>query len=135
MARTHSILPVAAKRLTALVVEDERQDQKIIRDTIACIPGFVILGAVDSALGAVTLAQIQRPDLITLDLGLPDFQGLQALKLIKSASREARIFVLSSAIHESIVTRCLQCGANAVFDKVTDFPAFTAALHELALAQ
>lgn len=68
------------------------------------------------------------PALVVLDLNMPEMNGLQLLKIIKSpavdggdTATDIPVVIMSSYISEQQVRQCYEAGANAVLDKPTDF--------------
>jgi two-component system cell cycle response regulator DivK len=79
-----------------LVVEDQEDNRRILRDLIASV-GFHIFEAEDGARG-VTAAEVQRPDLILMDIQMPIMDGYEATRRIKanSALRGIPVIVVTS---------------------------------------
>lgn len=91
-----------------LVVDDDDDVQRFARATLEA-HGFGVLSAFTSEEGA-TLAARQRPDLVLLDLMLPDRSGLDVLQALKSNRETADLpVIVLSATHER--TRALALGA------------------------
>ena len=72
-----------------LVVEDDEDNQLLLKYAIAMF-GWKYVLAVD-AIGAITTAQERHPDLILLDIVMPDIDGLQVANLLKSHIQTKRI--------------------------------------------
>ena len=64
-----------------LVVEDQEDNRQILRDLLGSV-GYQILEAEDGARG-VAAAEAERPDLILMDIQLPEVSGLEVTKWIK----------------------------------------------------
>jgi two-component system cell cycle response regulator DivK len=81
---------------TILVVEDQDDSRRIMRDLLKSA-GFDIIEAVTGEEG-VTAAEIHHPELILMDIQLPDFDGYEATRRIKanSALREIPIIAVTS---------------------------------------
>jgi two-component system, OmpR family, KDP operon response regulator KdpE len=71
-------------KLTALVIDDERQIRKLLR-IILEEQNYRVLEAENGRQGLVDVAQ-RKPDVVLLDLGLPDMDGLTALKRLREWS-------------------------------------------------
>src|SRR6201985_1560902 len=92
-----------------LVVDDERPIRKLLRMGLTT-QGYEILEAPDAKTSLELLAQ--KPDLVILDLGLPDIQGLDLLRTIRARNESVPIVVLSSRGDESGKVQALDLGAD-----------------------
>jgi two-component system KDP operon response regulator KdpE len=95
--------------LRVLVVEDESPIRKLLRMVLAA-QGYQIWEAPDGKSALELLAQ--KPDLIILDLGLPDVQGLELLPTIRARNEQVPIVVLSSRGDEAVKVAALDLGAD-----------------------
>lgn len=98
--------------ITTLVVDDEPRIADIHAAYVSKVPGFTVLGLAHSAAEAFTLIEAARPDLLLLDLYLPDEHGLDLLQRVHEARghRPDTIVITASRDIES-VRRALQLGA------------------------
>lgn len=94
---------------TILVVDDESQIQRLLKLTLES-NGFTVRAASNGTDGVV-MAASERPDLIILDLGLPDLGGLEVLKKIREWS-SVPVLILSVRSVESDIVSCLEAGAD-----------------------
>ncbi|WP_173087861.1 response regulator transcription factor [Devosia sp. 1635] len=93
-----------------LVVDDETPIRKLLRVGLET-EGYTILEAGSGREAAQILAQ-NRPDLILLDLGLPDVQGHDLLAKWRSEGLDLPILILSSRTDEAGIVRALELGAD-----------------------
>ena len=100
---------MSAPPLRILVVEDERPIRKLLRMGLTA-QGYQIWEAPDGKSALELLAQ--KPDLIILDLGLPDIQGLELLPTIRARNEKVPIVVLSSRGDEAAKVAALDLGAD-----------------------
>jgi two-component system, OmpR family, KDP operon response regulator KdpE len=100
---------MSAAPLRILVVDDEPPIRKLLRMGLST-QGYEILDAPNGKT-AITLAA-QNPDLIILDLGLPDMQGLELLRILRSRNERVPIVVLSSRGDETAKVQALDLGAD-----------------------
>jgi two-component system chemotaxis response regulator CheY len=99
-----------------LIIDDSPIARKILR---SCLPGgrsFEILEAGDGKAG-VQRFQESVPDLTFTDLTMPVMDGLQALKLMKEARKDAVIVVCSADIQPKTIARVMELGAYVMLKK------------------
>ena len=100
---------MSAAPLRILVVDDEPPIRKLLRTGLGT-GGYVVLEAPN---GKSALEEIgKKPDLVILDLGLPDIQGLELLRLIRERDEAVPIIVLSSRDDETAKVQALDFGAD-----------------------
>jgi len=94
---------------TVLVIDDEAQIRRFVAAGLE-LHGYLVREA-DTAAGGLNLAAHMRPDLIILDLALPDADGLEVLRTIRSWSN-VPIIVLSIQSEEELKVHLLKSGAD-----------------------
>jgi two-component system, OmpR family, KDP operon response regulator KdpE len=100
---------MSAAPAKALVIDDERAIRKLLRMGLIT-QGYEILEASDGKTALELLAQ--APDVVVLDLGLPDMKGLDLLKAIRIRNESVPIVVLSSRSDEAGKVEALDLGAD-----------------------
>jgi DNA-binding NarL/FixJ family response regulator len=97
------------------------EDQAMFRGVVAqiCQHAFPAAAIVPVASAADALAHCERtpPDIILLDLDLPDAYGLDLLARFDETAPRARVIVLSAQTGDYVIHRCLQAGVDAFVDK------------------
>lgn len=96
-------------KLRVLIVDDEPPIRKLLRMGLST-QGYEVLDAPDGKAALELLAK--KPDLIILDLGLPDVQGLNLLRRIRERNESVPIVVLSSRGDEIAKVEALDIGAD-----------------------
>jgi two-component system, chemotaxis family, chemotaxis protein CheY len=99
-----------------LVVDDSFYMRTILKNLLSDA-GFNVVAEAPDGKTAISLAKETSPDLITLDLILPDNTGLDVLKTIKKDNPNIRIVVVSAVGQEAIVKEALNQGAEAYIVK------------------
>jgi two-component system KDP operon response regulator KdpE len=99
---------------TALVIDDEPQIRRLLRVTLEA-NGFRVFDAADGYDGIAQAAQCQ-PDVILLDLGLPDMDGVEVLKRLREWS-QVPVIVLSVRDRENEKVAALDAGADDYLTK------------------
>ena len=97
------------KPMIALVIDDEVQIRRLLRLTLEA-QGYRVFEAVSGQEGLLEAAQ-RRPDVVLLDLGLPDMDGVEVLKRLREWSR-VPILVLSVRDREEQKVAALDHGAD-----------------------
>jgi two-component system, OmpR family, KDP operon response regulator KdpE len=100
---------MSAAPAKVLVIDDEPPIRKLLRMGLST-QGYEILEA-SSGKGSLELLA-QKPDLVILDLGLPDMEGLDLLRMIRSRNESVPIVVLSSRGDEVGKVQALDLGAD-----------------------
>lgn len=96
-------------KATIMVVEDEKSIRSLITAALESQAYRVI--EVENGREAMTLAPSHCPDLILLDLGLPDIEGMEVLKSVREWSL-LPVIVVSARQHEDEKVAALDCGAD-----------------------
>jgi two-component system, OmpR family, KDP operon response regulator KdpE len=96
------------------VVDDEPPIRKLLRMGLST-QGYEILEASNGKMSLELLEQ--KPDLVILDLGLPDMQGLELLRMMRSRNEAVPIVVLSSRGDEVGKVQALDLGADDYITK------------------
>ena len=94
---------------TVLVVEDELKIARLVRDYLHQA-GFAVLEAADGA-SALSLARSEKPDMVVLDLGLPEMDGLDVTRRLRATS-SVPIIMLTARSEESDRIVGLELGAD-----------------------
>lgn len=98
--------------MRVLLVDDSEPWRQFVSLALQVETRCQIIGEVSDGAGAVRQAQQLQPDLIILDIGLPDLNGLEAARLIRKQAPESRILFLSQNHSWDIVEEALQIGAR-----------------------
>jgi two-component system KDP operon response regulator KdpE len=100
---------MSAAPAKVLVIDDERAIRKLLRTGLST-QGYDVLEAPDGKTALDMLAH--KPDMVILDLGLPDIKGLDLLKTIRAGNEGVPVVVLSSRSDEAGKVEALDLGAD-----------------------
>jgi len=106
--------PAAAPPADILVIDDEVQIRRLLRLTLEST-GYTVREAENGALG-LNEAAVRRPDVVILDLSLPDLSGLDVLRRLREWSR-LPVLILSVRGSESDKIAALDAGADDYLTK------------------
>ena len=99
-----------------LIVDDHDIVRKGVRDILTTSGKVEVCGEAMGGVEALKMAAQMAPDIILLDLSLPDMSGMDVLKRLKGSTR---VIVLSMHSERPYVTRALQAGAYGYVSKQT----------------
>src|SRR6476659_10108459 len=95
--------------MLALIIDDEVQIRRLLRLALES-RGYTVKEAESGQLG-LQEAAFHRPDVVLLDLGLPDMDGSQVLKRLREWS-DVPVLVLSVRDQENVKVQAFECGAD-----------------------
>lgn len=101
---------------TVLVVDDEPQIRRLLRTGLGT-QGFAVAEAADAKSADAWLAGGEKPDVVILDLGLPDLSGHALLARWRAAGADWPVVILSSRTDEAGIVEALECGADDYLTK------------------
>lgn len=96
---------------TILIVDDAAFMRMMLRN-ILTNNGFEVIGEATNGAEAYTQYQNLKPDLVTLDITMPEVDGLQALRKIKADYPSAKVIMCSAMGQQSMVIDAIQNGAK-----------------------
>lgn len=113
-----------------LVVDDSYYMRTILKNMITDA-GYEVVDEAANGQDAINLADKEKPDLITLDLILPDNSGLDVLKKLRSSYPNIQVIVVSAVGQENIVQQALEVGAEAYIVKPFEEPKVVSTIKEV----
>ncbi|MBL7081905.1 MAG: response regulator [Candidatus Omnitrophica bacterium] len=110
-----------------LVIDDEPVILTTLRDRLI-LDGYEVITAVDGNSG-IEQAEKEKPDLIVLDIMLPDMDGHQVCRIIKGNKKsDAKIIIVTSKIDAIDAVRAKEAGADDFTVKTTGYAALVEAI-------
>lgn len=108
-----------------LVVDDDFMVARIHRGYVERLPGFRVLGEAHTAAAALQSVEAQRPDLVLLDIYLPDRSGLDVLREVRSSAAAAPdVIVITAARDVETVRAAMHGGVSNYLVKPFTFATF-----------
>lgn len=102
---------MSEKPIGVLIVDDQSIVRKGIRALLAQSEGIEVLGEASDGQEAVSQAEALEPDVILMDLVMPNVDGIEAIAAITARQQEARILVLTSFAGDDKVFPAIKAGA------------------------
>src|SRR5829696_8242051 len=125
-------LLMAGERLRVLVADDHPVFRSGLRTTITAMPGVEVVGEAATGLQAVALVRQLRPDLVVMDLHMPELDGIEATRRILDHDPTVAVLVLTMLEDDDSVFAALQAGARGYLLKGADHDDITRAVQAVA---
>jgi CheY-like chemotaxis protein len=123
--RVHVRPALAPKRV--LVVDDDALVRSSLAAVLEC-EGYEVIGAADGC-GAVKAAVEHPPDLVLLDLSMPNMDGWTAFNKLEQARPLVPVIVITARPHQ--YKHAVRLGVDAFMEKPLNFPVLVRAIHKL----
>ena len=94
-----------------LIVDDAAFMRMMIKD-ILTKNGYEVVAEAANGVEAVELYKSHQPDLVTMDITMPEMDGIQALKKIKEGDPSALVIMCSAMGQQAMVIEAIQAGAK-----------------------
>ena len=94
-----------------LIVDDAAFMRMMIKD-ILTKNGYEVVAEAANGVEAVELYKSHQPDLVTMDITVPEMDGIEAVKQIKAVNPAAKVIMCSAMGQQSMVMDAIKAGAN-----------------------
>ena len=106
------------KKIRVLICDDQTLFREGLRDVLDGEKGIEIVGEASNGQEAVVLAKKLQPDIILMDIRLPELDGISATRVLRKDCPKANVVILSSYEDEAHVLEAIQAGANGYLSKM-----------------
>lgn len=111
----------ARKRLRVVIADDTKAIRSSLSALISRIRDVEIIGLAETGAEALDLARTLKPDIMTLDIRMPEMNGIQVLEAMQREKLPVQTIVLTGLVEEEYRDKCLSLGAIHFFHKSTEF--------------
>jgi two-component system, chemotaxis family, chemotaxis protein CheY len=94
-----------------LIVDDAAFMRMMIKDILEK-NGFQVIGEANNGLKAVELYKKEKPDIVTMDITMPDMDGIEAVKAIRAFDPAAKVIMCSAMGQQTMVMDAIRAGAR-----------------------
>jgi hemolysin D len=95
-----------------LLVDDQKSIREWLKSLLETEPDFEIVGMVDNGYDAIEQVKLLLPDVVLMDMEMPDIDGILATKIIADSSLKTKVLVLTSYDSQDYVTKSIYAGAK-----------------------
>ena len=106
-----------SRRTRVLLCDDTRDILLLLESEFDLHPDLEVVGQADNGRQAISLAEAHQPDVVVLDLAMPQMDGLQALPAILEVAPEAKVVVLSGFEARGMEPKAIELGARCYVEK------------------
>jgi DNA-binding NarL/FixJ family response regulator len=121
----------AKRRVRVAIVEDDPSMRKMLVSTLQVDPHYVVVAEFAEGEPAASVIPGLAPDVVLVDLGLPDISGIEVIRTLKEKRPECDLLVITTFGDEKTVTRALEAGADGYLLKGTPMEELRRDLHHL----
>ena len=97
--------------ISVLIVDDHELIRRGLATFLDLADDLEVVGQAGSGTEAVRLVRQLRPDVVLMDLIMPDMDGVEAIRTIQQSAPETRVIALTSYVSEDLVMQAMQAGA------------------------
>lgn len=101
------------KKLRILLADDHQVVRDGVRRQIESEPDWEICGEADDGRKAVALAEKLKPDIVVLDMGMPELNGLEATRQIKRALPKTEVLIFTGEQSDQLIHQIFAAGARS----------------------
>ena len=114
------------------ICDDARDLRELLQHALSSAPGLEVVGLADNGLDGLAGIRATQPDVVILDLSMPEMDGLEVLRGIPAAAPDARVIVFSGLKADRLAPQTLRLGAWRYIEKGTALRELEAAIREAA---
>ena len=107
--------------LKILIADDSEQVRKSLSRLLSILRGIEIIGEAVDGRQAIDKTRKLKPDILILDMKMPNGSGLDVLHEIAPDKEKLRVIMLTNYANEQFRNESLKAGADYFFDKSTEF--------------
>jgi DNA-binding NarL/FixJ family response regulator len=119
--------------LHVVVVDDEKDTRLYFQDILQGAGDFKFAGEFSNGAEALSGIPSLHPDLVLMDIRMPDFNGIECTRRLKRAMPDVKVIIVTGSHDENSVQRALQAGAKAYLVKPVDADQCLATLRFVAV--
>ncbi|MCC6286683.1 MAG: response regulator transcription factor [Chitinophagaceae bacterium] len=117
--------------ISVFVVEDKKDFQALLTQLLQANPEFTFSGSAETGLEALQAIPMLQPDVVLMDIGLPDISGVDCIAKLKPQCKRTEFVAFTVADQDEVVFEALKVGATSYLMKTTPPDELIKALKEV----
>jgi len=105
--------------IRVVIAEDHRMVRELLAALLSREPNVAVVGEASNGREAIDMVQRLRPDLLVLDVGLPELDGIEVARRVKKSQPEVKLLALSIHSESRYVQAMLRAGADGYLVKTS----------------
>jgi len=120
---------MSPNQITTLLVDDHKMLRDGLKALLESEDNIQVIAEADTGQQAIKLGVELQPDIIVMDIGLPDMNGVSAIQAIREKNRKSKIIVLSMYAHKEVVLKSIEAGCDGYVPKSSAHTDLLDAIH------
>ena len=117
------------------LADDHRMFREALASTLALAPDIRIVGEAGSGRAAIEMAEKLRPEILVLDIAMPDMNGIEVAQRLRASCPEVKVIALSGHVDKRFVQEMLKAGASGYVAKAAAGADLVRAIRAVAKGQ
>ncbi len=108
---------ITMKTISILLADDHKIVRQGFTKLLSLEPDFEVVGEASNGRTAIELAIKLNPDVVLMDIAMPDLNGLEATSLLLESLPESKIVILTAHCEDAYITKAIDCGVRGFLRK------------------
>jgi len=113
------------------IYEDNAQLRESLNILIGGTPGYEVLNTFENCTGIVEETEVWKPDVVILDIDMPELSGIKALQLLRENNNDVKVLMLTIFDDDANVFEAIKSGANGYILKKTPPAKLLECIHDV----
>jgi DNA-binding NarL/FixJ family response regulator len=111
-------MQITAHELRIMIADDHCIVRRGLKELLASRPGWLVCAEASTGREAVALAEEYKPDILIMDIGLPELNGIDAARIIRKTFPQTEVLVFSMHCSEQVLQEIKEAGVRGYISKL-----------------